>query len=219
MPEQGQARDEHVDRPPARRHRRDQPPPEASRWRHDNAGPRHQPKKVGTRGRSRCGDAFAGHYGRVAVTAVAACSDFDGAGHRRTASSARYAPSGDVVGVVLVDGAALAREAPAPHGGVDLGDGGPAGRNIPPVERPEMNARPQPLPDEPQPRNSGARRLRHRPLHVEMKNRLCAAGALLGQSTPSRVACARFAVAPDTIAHEIDVGVVFIRRPMALEIV
>jgi IstB-like ATP binding protein len=39
------------------------------------------------------GDAFAGHLGRVAVRAVAADSDFDGAGDRRTASSARYAGS------------------------------------------------------------------------------------------------------------------------------
>jgi hypothetical protein len=44
-------------------------------------------------------------------------------------------PSGDAVGVVLVDGAVLAREAPAPHPGVDLGDGGAAGLNIPPVEQ------------------------------------------------------------------------------------
>ena len=39
------------------------------------------------------GDAFAGHYGRVAARAVAAYGGFDGAGDRRTASSARCAGS------------------------------------------------------------------------------------------------------------------------------
>ena len=39
------------------------------------------------------GDAFARHHGRVAARAVAAYGGFDGAGDRRTASSARYAGS------------------------------------------------------------------------------------------------------------------------------
>ena len=48
---------------------------------------------------------------------------------------------------------------------------------------------------------------------------MSAASAFLGQSSPARVAHSFRAVATQAIAHEIDVGVVFIGRPMALEIV
>jgi len=50
-------------------------------------------------------------------------------------------PSGGALGIVLVGGAVLASEAPAPHTGVDLGDGGPPGRNIQPVQGQGTNAR------------------------------------------------------------------------------
>jgi hypothetical protein len=69
------ARDEHVDRPSARRRQRDQPPPESSRWRHDRAGP--QPAtslRSAVKGRSRSWRAFAGLLGRVIVRSVTAAA-------------------------------------------------------------------------------------------------------------------------------------------------
>ncbi len=60
---------------------------------------------------------------------------------------------------------------------------------------------------------------RHRALHVEMKHRFRAAGAFLGQAPPAGIAHARRAVAGDAVAHEIDIDVILVGRPMALEIV
>jgi hypothetical protein len=52
-----------------------------------------------------------------------------------------------------------------------------------------------------------------------MKHRLCAASALLGEPPPTGIANARRAVAHHAVAHEIDVGVVVVCRPMPMEIV
>jgi hypothetical protein len=59
---------------------------------------------------------------------------------------------------------------------------------------------------------------RDRSLHVEMKDRLRAACALLGQAPPAGITHARSTVAADALANEIDVDAL-IGRPMALEIV
>jgi hypothetical protein len=75
------------------------------------------------------------------------------------------------------------------------------------------------LADEAQPRNSGMGRLRYRSLHVEMKNGFRAAGAFLGQPAPARLAVARRSVAVDAVADEVDIGVIVVGRPVALEIV
>ena len=128
-------------------------------------------------------------------------------------------PGGDAEGVVLIAGAALVGEAAAPQGRIDLGDGRASGRNVPAVERPEMHARPKPLADEAQPRNPGVGGFRDRSLHIEMKHRLRAAGAFLGQPPPAGIAHARRAIAVDAVADEIDIGVVLVGRPVALEIV
>ena len=61
--------------------------------------------------------------------------------------------------------------------------------------------------------------LRHRSLHVEMKYRFRAARALLGQPPPAGLAHACGAVAVKAVADEVDIGVIVIGRPMALEIV
>ena len=120
---------------------------------------------------------------------------------------------------MLIAVAAFAGEAAAPQRRIDLGDGRTPGRNVPAVERPEMHARPEPLADEAQPGNPGMGGFRHRSLHVEMKHRFCAARALLGQAPPASIAHARRAVAECALADEIDIGVILVGRPMALEIV
>ena len=56
-------------------------------------------------------------------------------------------PSGDAIGVVLVRRAALGRKAAAPQRRVDLGEGRTPHRDSPTVERPEMDAAPEVLPD------------------------------------------------------------------------
>ena len=52
-----------------------------------------------------------------------------------------------------------------------------------------------------------------------MKHRFRAARALLGQPPPAGIAHARRAVARDAVANEIDIDVIFVGRPVALEIV
>jgi hypothetical protein len=70
-------------------------------------------------------------------------------------------PSSDAAGVRLIGGAPLAGEAAVPHLWIDFGNDRTTQGNIPPVERPEADARAEPLTDESQPRNSGVRGLRH----------------------------------------------------------
>src|SRR5258708_438706 len=82
-----------------------------------------------------------------------------------------------------------------------------------------MHARSKTLADEPQPGDAGMSRFRHRPLHVEVKHGLGATGAFLGQPPPAGIAGAHSAVAKYALAHEIDIGVIVVSRPMALEIV
>ena len=64
-----------------------------------------------------------------------------------------------------------------------------------------MNARSEPLSDEAQPENPGMGGLRHRSLHVELKDRFRSASALLRQPPPVGVAPARSAIASQAIAH------------------
>ena len=82
-----------------------------------------------------------------------------------------------------------------------------------------MNARSKPFADEAQPGNPSMGGFSYRSLDVEMKDGLRAARAPLGQPTPAGVAHARRAIACHAIADEIDVGVILVRRPMALEII
>ena len=82
-----------------------------------------------------------------------------------------------------------------------------------------MHAVAQPLADEAQPGNAGMGGFRHRSLHVEMKDGFRAAGPLVGQAPPAGIAHARRAIPGDAIAHEIDMDVILVRRPMAVEII
>src|SRR5207237_4057557 len=119
---------------------------------------------------------------------------------------------------VLIPGTALAGKVAAPQRRIDLGDRGSPARNVPSVERPEMHAAAQLPANEAKPGNSGMGGFRYRSRHVEMEDGFGAAGADLGQPPPARIAHARRTVAANTLAHEIDVGVIFIGRPMPLEI-
>jgi hypothetical protein len=74
------------------------------------------------------------------------------------------------------------------------------------------------LPDEAQPGNPGMGGLRHRSLHVELKDRFRSASALLCQPPPARIAHARRTIPYGAVADEINVDV-FVGRPMALKIV
>jgi len=58
----------------------------------------------------------------------------------------------------------------------------------------------------------------NRSLHIEMKDRLGTASALLGRPAPAGVSHTRRAIAAQAIADEIDVDVL-VGRPMALKIV
>ena len=82
--------------------------------------------------------------------------------------------------VVLVARAPLLCEATAPQRRIDLGDSRTPARNIPAIERPEMDAGPEPLADIAQPGNAGMGGFRYRPLHVEMEYGFRAAGVFLG---------------------------------------
>ena len=57
-------------------------------------------------------------------------------------------PGGDGEGIMLIAGAVGAGVGVAPERGIDLGDGGFARRNLPPVKGPEMHARAELLADE-----------------------------------------------------------------------
>ena len=70
-------------------------------------------------------------------------------------------PGGDAIGVVLIAVAAFTGEAAAPQRRVDLGDGRPPSRNVPPVKRPEMYTSAETLADESQPRDPGMGRFRY----------------------------------------------------------
>ena len=74
-------------------------------------------------------------------------------------------------------------------------------------------------PDEAQPRDSGVRGFGHGPLHVEMKHRLRPRRSLFRQASPAWATLARRAVPGCAIAHEIDIGMIGISRPVPLEII
>jgi hypothetical protein len=73
-----------------------------------------------------------------------------------------------------------------------------------------MYASAEALADETKPGDAGVGGFRHRALHVEMKHRLGAAGALLSEPLPAGITGARGAVAHDALAHEIDIGVIVV---------
>jgi hypothetical protein len=108
---------------------------------------------------------------------------------------------------------------PCPERGIHLGNHGMAGGNLPAVERPEMHVVAALLPKEAQPLQAGVCGLGHRALHVEKKYGLRRRRPGFRQSQPSRIARAFAAFAADTFADEIHLSVVFVHRPMALEIV
>ena len=70
-----------------------------------------------------------------------------------------------------------------------------------------------------QPRQAGVRGLGHTTRHVEVEDRLCRAAAQLCQPAPARITGARSPIATQPIADEIDIRVIAVGRPMALEVV
>ncbi|WP_248308487.1 hypothetical protein [Bosea sp. 124] len=62
-------------------------------------------------------------------------------------------------------------------------------------------------------------RFRHRALHVEMEHRFRAACAFFCQPPPAGIAHARLAIAGDAVAHKLDIDLILVSRPVALEIV
>ena len=64
-------------------------------------------------------------------------------------------PGGDREGIMLIPGAVSAGVSLAPKRGIDLGDGGFARRNLPPIKGPEMHARAELMADEAQPGDAG----------------------------------------------------------------
>ena len=61
--------------------------------------------------------------------------------------------------------------------------------------------------------------VRHRSLHVEVKDGFGAAGAFHGQPPPTGIPHPRRAIPGESIPHEIDIGVVCVGRPVAVEVV
>jgi hypothetical protein len=70
-----------------------------------------------------------------------------------------------------------------------------------------------------QPRQSGVRGLGHRTLYIKVKYRLRTATSSFCQASPSRIARTGSAISICAIAHELDGGVVCIRRPVVPKVV
>ena len=119
---------------------------------------------------------------------------------------------------MLVAVAVSGRPGPAPECRVDLGDHGAARRRSPAIEGPEVDLFAQLAADPAQPGDAAVGRFRDAALHVEMKDRFGAA-ALLGDPPPTGAAGAGRGVPAKSVANEIDVGVILVRRPVPLEIV
>ena len=69
-----------------------------------------------------------------------------------------------------------------------------------------------------QPGNAGMGRLGHRAMDVEMEHRLGRAGTMFGHPAPAGAAGARSTIANQAITHEIHIGVLGIRGPVALKV-
>ena len=74
-------------------------------------------------------------------------------------------------------------------------------------------------PEVPKPWQTRVSRLRHRAGNVEMEHRLRRAGTNLRQSPPSGIAHTLRASPAWVLAHEVDVRVVAVCRPVALEVI
>src|SRR5205085_12019829 len=93
-----------------------------------------------------------------------------------------------------------------------------SGANLPTVEGPKVYPRAEPPAQIEQPRQARMRRLGDAALHVEVKDRLRASSAELGQPPPFRVSATRHSLARRAVADKVDVHVIVVRRPIALEI-
>jgi len=127
-------------------------------------------------------------------------------------------PFGDGISVMLMRVPIFLWECPAPESWINFHDGRLAWLNLPPVERPEMNATGGPRPDIPQPWESAVGRFRDRPLHVKVKDRLCAAGSYLRHSPPSGLSNSRASIAADSLANKVHVDIL-IGGPVLLKVV
>ena len=120
---------------------------------------------------------------------------------------------------MLVPRAVRASEAVVPQSGIDLGNGGAPGRNVPAVERPEVHALAQPLADVAEPRNTGMSGCRDLSIYSESEYRFCGANAALDQAAPVSVPTSLGAIADGTGPHIAHPNTPFICRPMLLKIV
>ncbi len=120
---------------------------------------------------------------------------------------------------MLIRCAILYRVARAPKSWVNLEDHRLSHWHVPAIEGPEVNSIAQRTSDMKQPRDSGMRGLSHGPLHIEMKYRFGPGRSLFRNAPPARASLSRSAVSGRAEAHEIDIGMTSIRRPVPLEIV
>lgn len=119
---------------------------------------------------------------------------------------------------MLITGSVAYRKFARPERGIDFNNGRAVGGNGPADERPEVYLLAEPLADEQELGDAGMRRLGDRPLDVKMENRFGSTCALLGQPSPSGIAATGRTIAQRAVADEVDIGVIVIGRPMALEI-
>ena len=117
-------------------------------------------------------------------------------------------PFGDGESVMLMAVAAILWERSAPKSRVHFRHCRLARWNLPSVEGPEMNATDSSQPDISQPGKSAVSRFRNRPLHVKVKDRLCAAGSYLRHSPPVVFPDSRASIAANALADEVHIDIV-----------
>ncbi|GBL38872.1 hypothetical protein EMGBD2_01300 [Nitrospirota bacterium] len=127
-------------------------------------------------------------------------------------------PRGNAEGVMLIRCAIVYCELTTPQRRIGFGDSRMPSLHVPPVKRPEVNARAKVVTHVAQPRDARVGGFRHRTLYIEMENRLRTTRTLLGQATPASVPHPGRAVSPYPVTHELDVNVL-VGGPVPLKII
>jgi len=122
------------------------------------------------------------------------------------------------VGGLFVSVAAFLWEPPRPEGRVDLHNGRLALRDVPAVERPEVNRAFALAPEVEEPRQTGERRFGNRPLNVEQENRFRGGRPPFGQPEPTGVTHPFRALPDIAVSDEVDIGAGFVGRPVSPEV-
>lgn len=126
-------------------------------------------------------------------------------------------PSCDRECIVLVTVTILPRKSPAPKGWINLPYDRTSRRDLPAIERPKVHVG-YVQADIAEPEQPGMGGLRNRAGHIEVKDRL-RASSLLRYAPPPRASASSCDVAANAFAHEVNIGVIMVCRPMTLEIV